>query len=201
MLQSVDSHEKADTLGAAALTCVKASQIAQAMGRYDLSSADLERSAELWGIHGDVDKCAETLAKAAKDMGNVNAAHALSLYKRACDLICPPDTRVTEMGRLHPSAIAVMRETFAFMLSDKCNGSNNIIDTKSKSKGTVNTIKDGSALAHAKRLVQLLTGFEMEGAMCKTMCAITIIQLSMGDVVQADATFLQVKKKKKNEMI
>ena len=197
MLQSVDSHEKADTLGAAALTCVKASQIAQAMGRYDLSSADLERSAELWGIHGDIDKCAETLAKAAKDMGNVNASLALNLYKRACDLICPPDTRVSEMGRLHPSAIAVMRDTFAFMLSDKCNGrkdDNNIADTKSKSKGSVNsvnTIKDGSALAHAKRMVQLLSGFEMEGAMCKTMCAITIIQLSMGDIVQADATFLQ----------
>ena len=189
MLQSVDSHEKAGTLAAAALTCVKAAQIAQMMERFDVASADWERSAELWGANGELDKCAETLAKAAKELVQVQPSQALALYKRACDLICAPDTPPEAMGRLHPSAIAIMRDTLAFMLSDNCRQEE--VTGKAKARSAINTIKDGSALAHAKRLVQLFQGFEMESSMCKTMCAVTVIQLTMGDIVQADHTYLQ----------
>ena len=177
MLQAVDSHEKADTHAAAALACAKAAQLAQGMGRHDLACEDFERGAELWGVNGDVDKCAETLSKAAKAAAAAAPApvanKALTLHRRACDLICPPDASVEAMGRLHPNALATMRDAFAFLLSDK------------------RTVKDGSALKHAHRMVRLLRGFEMESSMCKAMCAVTILQLAMGDIAQADATFLQ----------
>ena len=174
MLQAIDAHEKADTHGAAALACTKAAQLAQSMGRHDLACADLERGAELWGVNGDVDKCADTLSKAAKAAAAApDAKKAQALHRRACDLICPPDTPVEAMGRLHPNALNVMRDAFAFLLADK------------------RTVKDGSAVRHAQRMVLLLRGFEMESAMCKAMCAVTILQLAMGDIAQADATYLQ----------
>lgn len=82
MLQSADSHEGSKCLGVAALSCVKAALIGRAMGRSDLSSADYQRSAELWGINGDLDKCAEMLSKAAKEVEDDKPFMALGLHKR-----------------------------------------------------------------------------------------------------------------------
>ena len=86
MLQSADSHEGAGCLAAAAVTCVKAAVIAQTMNRSDYSSSDYKRCAELWGMQGDLDKCAEMMAKAAKELVDDKPAEALELYKRGMPL-------------------------------------------------------------------------------------------------------------------
>jgi hypothetical protein len=67
-LQSADSHEGANCLAAAAVACVKAGAIAQAMNRNDLYADDLKRSAELYGVNGELDKCAEMTARAGKGL-------------------------------------------------------------------------------------------------------------------------------------
>lgn len=82
MLQSADSNEGAKCLAAAAVTCVKAAVIAHSMERADFESADYQRSAELWGIMGDLDKCAEMLSKAGKVMEDDKPQIALDLHKR-----------------------------------------------------------------------------------------------------------------------
>ena len=82
MLQSADSHEGSKCLGVAALTCVKAALIAHSMGKSDLASADYQRSAELWGINGELDKCSDMLSKAAKEVEEDKPCAALGLHKR-----------------------------------------------------------------------------------------------------------------------
>lgn len=64
---------------------------------------------------------------------------------------------------------------------------------KSDSNGGsgINAVRDGSALKHEQLLVRVFAAFEMESSMCKAMCGVTILQLAMGDVVQAEQTFLQ----------
>ncbi len=59
----------------------------------------------------------------------------------------------------------MMREAIAFMLRP--------ITEKSKS----NPLKDGTALAYVERQCKLFEAFDMESAMCKAMCSVTIIQV------------------------
>ena len=89
MLQSADSHEGAGCPSAAAVTCIKSAVIAQSMGELDLSSADYQRAAELYGINGDLDKCAEIMARAAKELVDDQPAKALELYMKG--IVSPPD--------------------------------------------------------------------------------------------------------------
>jgi hypothetical protein len=82
MLQSADSHEASGCQAAAACSFVKAAVIAHTMDKYELSSADYVKSAELWGVSGDLDKCSEMLSKAAKELEDDNPPAALDLHKR-----------------------------------------------------------------------------------------------------------------------
>ena len=80
MLQSAESHDAAGCTAAAAVTCVKAATISQFMNRTDLSSLDFQKSAEYWGIQGELDKCADLLSKAAKELVTDQPQQALALY-------------------------------------------------------------------------------------------------------------------------
>lgn len=53
---------------AAALTTMKASQVAKAQGDVRAQSALIQQAAEYWGLNGDLDKYGETIAKAAKEV-------------------------------------------------------------------------------------------------------------------------------------
>lgn len=82
MLQSAESHDASGCQAAAACSFVKAAVIAHSMDKFELSSADYLKSAELWGVTGDLDKCAEMLSKAAKEVEDDNPQAALDLHKR-----------------------------------------------------------------------------------------------------------------------
>jgi hypothetical protein len=82
MIQSADSHDASGCQAAAACSFVKAAVIAHTMDKYELSSADYVKSAELWGVSGDLDKCSEMLSKAAKELEDDNPPAALDLHKR-----------------------------------------------------------------------------------------------------------------------
>jgi len=173
MVQSANSHDGADCQGAAAVSLMKAAVLAQLMNRPDLSAADYERAAEMWGSHGHPDKCAEMIAKAACALAETQHDRALLLYKQAIDMIVPPETPASQMAQINVKGIEMMREAIAFML-----------------RPPTESIKDGTALAYTERQCKLFEAFDMESAMCKAMCSVTIIQLSMNDTVSADHTFL-----------
>ena len=60
----------------------KGSSIAHTLNEYDIASLDYVRSADLWGVSGDLEKCSEMLSKAAKELEDDNPAAALDLHKR-----------------------------------------------------------------------------------------------------------------------
>jgi hypothetical protein len=68
MVKSAQSNESAGILSAAALCYFKAADIAKSENRSDLSSNLLEQASEMYGVFGDLDKSAEMLAKAAKEV-------------------------------------------------------------------------------------------------------------------------------------
>ena len=55
-------------ISAAALTTMKASQVAKLQGDVPAQSALIQQVAEYWGLNGDLDKYGETIAKAAKEV-------------------------------------------------------------------------------------------------------------------------------------
>ena len=59
------------------------------MQRHDLAADDLQAAATYWGDHGEPDKCAETLAKAAVELEGVDGDKAAALHKRG-NALKPP---------------------------------------------------------------------------------------------------------------
>jgi hypothetical protein len=109
-------------------------------------------------------------------------------------MVCPPDTPDDALGRIHPNSLNILRDTMSFLLSTATATATATAvdpDDKGKNSTNINPIRDGSALKHEQLMVRVFAAFEMESSMCKAMCAVTVIQLTMGDVVQAEQTFLQ----------
>jgi len=127
----------------------------------------------MWGNNGDMSQCADAFAKAAKELETEAPEEALELYNRSLNLLAPPD--LTTKEQLSQASIGirdVLRDAFKFTV-----------------RGGPKWLKD--ALVLAKRMVKQFEAFESEPSMCKSMASVTIIQLTMRDVVQAEQTYLQ----------
>jgi tetratricopeptide (TPR) repeat protein len=96
LLQSAISCEKSNTLSSGALALVKASEIAKSQGNIDYVIQDLEKAAELYGIDGKIDSCADIYFKIGKAIqGNKkyeNDNIVLPYFYKAINLLCPEDT-------------------------------------------------------------------------------------------------------------
>lgn len=57
-------------ISAAALTTLKASEVAKQQGDLHKQARLIKQAAEYWALNGDIEKYGETLAKAAKVVGN-----------------------------------------------------------------------------------------------------------------------------------
>ena len=69
LVKSAESHEGYGSVASAALAHIKAAQIALQNQKNPSIAADhYETAANLWGLHGSLDKSAETLSKAAKEV-------------------------------------------------------------------------------------------------------------------------------------
>lgn len=68
LLQAADAHEHSGALAAVALTKDKAAKLAKERGSGDQARALLLEVAEAWGIHGDLIKYGETIARLAKEV-------------------------------------------------------------------------------------------------------------------------------------
>jgi len=173
MVQCSKSHDEYGAPGPAALALMNAAKISQAQQNPVQAAAHFQESAEMWGNNGDVTQCAEMTAKAAKELEAVQPDEALSLYKRSLDILAPPDlTTKEQLSKVNINIRDTLRDAFKFTL-----------------RGGQARLKD--ALDIASRMVKQFDAFESEPSMCKSMAAMTIIQLTMRDVVQAEQTYLQ----------
>ena len=82
----------------------------------------------------------------------------------------PKSTPSDAVAKLHPKVLDIFRDAFLFFVSEKM---------------------FPFALSTARRSIQIFTAYDSEVSLCKMLTSVTIIQLSAGNVVQADETFLQ----------
>jgi len=91
------------------------------------------------------------------------------------EILCPSTNESKEqISRCHPNLLDLLRQAFKFALK----------------RGT-SDLRLADALALAKRMVLVFESFEQEGSMCKAMASVTILQLTMRDVIGADQLYLQ----------
>lgn len=182
-IQAVECNEKGDMLNAGAQCYIRASEIAiQNLNNCKLCCEYLINASELYGINGDIDKSADMLFKAAKTIENEDndddndgnehsEKKALQLYMDGINRMFPIDTPKDKMDKIHPNILDMLRYAFKFLI--KCKMYND-------------------AIAFAEdRMVDMFEAFEQEKSMCNIMLTITMIQLSLGDIVGADKTFVQ----------
>eukprot|EP01035_Chromulina_nebulosa_P018162 gene18162-23820_t len=152
-IKSAECNEAINALASAALTVMKAAAVAQLKKDSKLTSSLFEKSAELWGLHGDIERSAEILSKAANELDDEDPVAALELYKRASDMICPPDTPKSDLSKIHPKAIEI------FGLYFKClfkNTTSTLANSKDQS------VYYDKLLALANRLVVIYEAYESE---------------------------------------
>jgi hypothetical protein len=87
----------------------------------------------------------------------------------ACERIFPSTTAASAVAQVHPKALDIFREAFLFHVRHR------LLD---------------DALMIARRSCQIFEAFESDVSLCKMLVSITLIQLAVGDVRQADQTFL-----------
>lgn len=151
-------------------TSLKASDCCKEAGNPDDCADLLQKAAYAWGMYGDTSKTADTYVKAAKILETALPEKAKALYDKGCDMAFPASTPKERIPQLHPGSLEMFRDKFNFLL-----------------KQAMYT----DALTHASRMISLFRGFGSDNSMTKTMLAITVLQLTVGDVVKAEQTHLQ----------
>ena len=169
-VKAMESHELASMLGAAAITATKASGVAKAQGDVENTAKMLIVAAEFWGNNGDLAKYGEVLAKAAVEYEAVDRKEAIVVYQRSIDTVFPESTPKNQYTSLHPTLLDTMRKYFTLLIKE------NMLE---------------KALALATRMISVFEAFDLEASLCKTMVAVSILHLSIGDVVQAQNVYLQ----------
>jgi hypothetical protein len=87
------------------------------------------------------------------------------------EVLCPKSTPKEQLRQCHPIIVDILRNFFTFLVREKFYR---------------------EAIDIAERTVLVSTAFDIESNMCKAMASITVLELTMGDVVQAQQTYLQV---------
>lgn len=169
-MKAIESHELSGILSAAALAAAKASGVAKSQGDVLNTAKMLITSAEYWGSNGDIPKYAEVLSKAATEYEAIDPKEAISVYQKSIDTIFPADTPNAQIKNLHATLLDTMRKYFTLLVTE----------------GLLN-----EALALANRMILVFTAFELEASLCKIFVSITILHLTLGDVVRAQQVYLQ----------
>ena len=114
MVQSAASHQGYGASSTAAVALLNAAKIAQTQNNPPQAAAHFKASAELWGDYGDTNKCADVLAKAAKELEAEDAGEALALYTRAMDIMAPPDFAKEQLAKVNVNLRDILRDAFRF---------------------------------------------------------------------------------------
>ncbi|RYG63334.1 hypothetical protein EON64_16130 [archaeon] len=163
MIQASESNEALGAMGAAGLCKYKAAQLAKEMGDAAQNKKLLLEAANLYGIHGDLTKYTELLAQLAGEEEDGQPQFAFKHYMKAIDRLVPADTPKDYLAKAPSSVLDVLRSAFSFLLRQR---------------------RFPDALKLAGRMCSVYEAMELETSLCKTMLAITVLQLAMGDAVQ-----------------
>ncbi len=85
------------------------------------------------------------------------------VFTAAFEVLCPESLSKEQIGQVHPIIIDISKSFFAFLVKNKFYS---------------------DALRFAHRMVDIFTAFDLESGICKSMAAITILQIAQGDVVK-----------------
>jgi len=175
ILKAADCHDGYKAMSSVAVAKGKAAGFARTLGDGARCAELLQSSAEFWGLSGDLVKYGETLAKAAKELEDVDANAAESQYVQALEVMFPPpirnDTPQQIASQIAPTTVDVIRNNLSFL---------------------VRLRKKSEALVLAQEImVPIFNAMDMPGALHKTLASITILQLSLGDANKAQQTYLQ----------
>lgn len=88
----------------------------------------------------------------------------------ALEVLCPKNTPKEQLNQCHPIIVDILRNLMTFLVKAKYYS---------------------DAIAIAGRIVEISQAFDIESNMCKALASITVLQLTMGDVVKAQQTYLQ----------
>jgi len=168
--KAAESQQKYDAYGSAAVSLMKAAQIAQNQGKSEESADLYESAAQNWLLNGENEKGGDSLIRAAKAVEESNSSRAWSIYLRAIDTMFPDNMSDNQITSVPAMTIDAMRDILKFLL-----------------KGRL--IKQ--ALIFLPRMIALYSLQGYESLMCKAMVTLTFLQLEIGDVVLADKTFVQ----------
>lgn len=166
MLKAAECHEGYNAMASVAVANTKAAQFNKEIGpgREKRTAELLIAAAEFWGLSGDLAKYGEALAKAAKELENVDAKGAHELYMKAMKVLCPDNKPQS------PAVVEIVRNIFSFLVRNRL---------------------FNEALEFSTSAVAIFLASQLEGSAFKILAAVTVIQLAQGDAVKAQQTYLQ----------
>lgn len=171
--QAMKSYEAVGLLSSSAMVASKASATASSQGDVTKACKLLVTSAELWGLNGEVSKFAEVLAKAAKMYETTtnagDKAEAIRLYTKSIDIQYKPSMNESQIKQLAPPIIEILRNLFLLLVREKMHT---------------------EALTLTDIMINVFIAFGLESSLCKTMIAVTLLNLTLGDFVKAKNVYL-----------
>ena len=172
--KAAKSHAGCSLYGAAANAFMSASKMFASLpssAGVTRAVANLRQASDMWAMHGETFQAANCYISAGTLLETDDSAQAWEFYEQGRNLLCPENADSAQLKQSTVRGIDAMRVISKFLLKDATMLSN--------------------ALIHAQMLVRLLSAFEQESSIHKTLASITIIQLHMRDFVSADKTFLE----------
>lgn len=98
---SSDQYEKCNTLASAALNRGKAAELAKEIGDQARCVEIMLEAAEMWGLHGDIQKYGETLEKVAKEVRehiyDLFYKNKISFYSLSRQMCRKPKRRISKV--------------------------------------------------------------------------------------------------------
>ena len=176
-IQSADNNEEAGASAARALELSRAAEVSETMGEAQKAAELYQMSGMSWAEHGELVKYSDMLYKAAKALdgaassGNMTSGKgADEFYEEALQVLCPPGTPADKLAKLPSHTMELLRDHFRCLVR----------------KGDF-----AQALVTGERAADIFQALNSEASLHKMLCALTIVQLTLGDVVAAEQQYAQ----------
>ncbi|GAB5032367.1 soluble nsf attachment protein gamma isoform [Nannochloropsis oceanica] len=169
-VQCAECNEKTSTYAAAAMAYKNASQMAKEDDDEGVAAEFLAREADMWVLHGDSGRAADSLVKAGVVVEDSSPSKAVEYCMQAIDFLMPDHGDPMELAKA-PLANDVFSKSLTLCLRNE---------------------KISDALKVCRKAGGVLAAQGLNSSLFKMYCTETILQLYLGDVVAADKAFMEV---------
>eukprot|EP00624_Nannochloropsis_granulata_P003152 evm.model.NODE_26015_length_37756_cov_44.158253.4 len=169
-VQCAECNEKTSTYAAAAMAYKNASQMAKEDEDERVAAEFLAREADMWVLHGDSGRAADSLVKAGVIVEDSSPSTAVEYCMQAIEFLMPDHGDAEELAKA-PLANDVFSKSLSLCLRNE---------------------KISDALKVCGKAGRVLAAQGLNSSLFKMYCTQTILQLYLGDVVAADKTFMEV---------